>query len=241
MISNELTQLLGEQKQLRDLAQDQKKMLEFGIQYQRWYTRAVKIVEALAPDRLDEFISYYRIDPKRKGLDAGNYTIQDYIKGIVPSENYFDERSFDSSQVTPVRLINQFQILSALQSRLDSVLSDVTGHLLTELEDLELEAAAKLTKINLRAAGALAGVVLERHLQQVARSHNVVIHKKDPTISDLNDSLKDKGAYDLPTWRKIQLLADIRNICSHKKSQEPTEAQVNELISGVNSVIKSIY
>ncbi|MBF8277611.1 MAG: hypothetical protein HW390_2684 [Candidatus Brocadiaceae bacterium] len=42
-------------------------------------------------------------------------------------------------------------------------------------------------KISSRAAGDLAGVVLERHLQRVAENHKRPIRKKAPTISDLND------------------------------------------------------
>ncbi|MCJ7812556.1 hypothetical protein MUP95_04455, partial [bacterium] len=113
--------------------------------------------------------------------------------------------------------------------------------LFAELQDSELNAAVQLKKISKRAAGALAGVVLERHLQRIAENHKIVIRKKSPTISDLNDPLKQEGVYDVPTWRKIQLLADIRNLCSHQKESEPTDEQVDELISGVNSVIKSVF
>jgi hypothetical protein len=87
----------------------------------------------------------------------------------------------------------------------------------------------------------LAGVVLERHLQRAATNHGITIRKKAPTISDLNDPLKQAGAYDVPTWRKIQLLADIRNICSHEKGQDPTTEQIDELILGVNSIVKSVF
>ena len=87
----------------------------------------------------------------------------------------------------------------------------------------------------------MVGVVLERHLQRAAKNHNIPIGKKLPTISDLNDPLKNKGVYGTPVWRKIQLLADIRNLCSHQKTTEPTDEQVEELIAGVNSVIKSVF
>ena len=84
-------------------------------------------------------------------------------------------------------------------------------------------------------------MILEGHLQRVTQNHNITIRKKTPTIADLNDPLKNAGVYDNPTWRKIQLLADIRNLCSHKKSREPTDDEVVELISGVNWIIESIF
>ena len=45
-----------------------------------------KLVEALASERLNEFTSYYLIDPKRKITDASNYVLQDYIKGVVQQQ-----------------------------------------------------------------------------------------------------------------------------------------------------------
>jgi hypothetical protein len=45
----------------------------------------------------------------------------------------------------------------------------------------------------LRAAGAVAGVVLEKHLRQVCDDHKITVAKKNPTIGDLNELLK-KGA-----------------------------------------------
>ena len=95
--------------------------------------------------------------------------------------------------------------------------------------------------MNLRAAGALEGVVLEGHLQRVAANHGVSVRKKDPAISDLNDPLKERGVYAIPTWRKIQYMADLRNICAHQKGVDPTAEQVNELIAGVNTVVKTIF
>lgn len=240
-VKKELEKLLDSQKELLELSTDTKDTISFGTKYQRWYSRAYKVVQSLAPERLAEFSSYYLIDPKRKISDAGNYVIQDYIKGIGARMDHYKQPLWDANNVIAIRFLNQVQILSSLSSRIDSVLQDVTGHLFAELQDSELSAAAQLKKVNLRAAGALAGVVLERHLQRVAVNHNTAPTKKNPTISDLNDPLKKAGVYDVPTWRKIQLLADIRNICSHQKSVEPTAEQVDELISGVNFVVKSIF
>jgi hypothetical protein len=56
------------------------------------------------------------------------------------------------------------------------------------------------------------------------------------------DRLSEFASYYLidPKW-KIQLLADIRNLCRHQKALEPTDEQVDELISGINAAIKSIF
>lgn len=240
-VKQELAALLEEVKKLVKLAADSKDIIAFGWEYQAWYSRATKVVESLAPERLSEFAGYYLIDPKRKATYYTNYTIQDYIKAVAARTDHYDKPLWDVNNTVQIRITNQAQILSSLSTRIDSVLQDVKGHLFAELQDKELEAARQLVKVNHRAAGALAGVVLERHLQRAAINHGVVPNKKNPTISDLNDPLKQKGVYGVPLWRKIQLLADIRNLCSHQKDAEPTEDQVSELIDGVNAVIKSVF
>ncbi len=37
------------------------------------------------------------------------------------------------------------------------------------------------------------------------------------------------------------MLADIRNVCDHKKEKEPTEQQVTDLIDGTNKVLKTVF
>lgn len=239
-IKRELDALIKEQSDLIELVDKIDNLIKFGTKYQHWYTRAIRIVEALAPDRLDEFKNYYQIDPKRKAYNSSTYNIQDYVMGRGASKNWQGNPNWDIHNVVAIRFLNQVQILSALQTRIDSVLSDVAGSLFAELQDSELASAPDLLKVNTRAAGALAGVVLERHLQRVAANHKVAIRKKSPTIADLNDLLKKADIYDTATWRKIQLMADIRNLCTHQKQNEPTKEQVKELISGVNSIIKSV-
>lgn len=213
----------------------------FSSKYQQWYARALRVVITLAPDRLREFASYYEVDRKRKAIDITSYRIQDFLNGFAPTANrYTGEIPYDREVVTHLAVYNQLMILQALTSRLDSVLTNVEGRIATELQDAGLAAARQLLKISWRAAGALAGVVLEDHLQRVAAARGVKIAKKDPTIADLNDPLKAADVYDQPTWRRIQFLAETRNVCSHKKSQQPSESQVQELLDGTAWIIANI-
>jgi hypothetical protein len=111
-----------------------------------------------------------------------------------------------------------------------------------DIFDSELEAADHLLKNKFaRAAGALAGVVLERHLGEVCSSHNITLRKKDPTISDLNDALKAASVIDTAQWRSIQHLGDLRNLCDHNKQVEPTAEQVRDLLTGVAKVTKTTF
>ena len=238
-ISKEVTALYDQGVKLVQAFQKKDKKQNFPYAYQNWYTQALRVVEILAPDRYPEFKSYYEIDPKRKSLGYGTYVIQDYLKGVAPGS--YQLRDFDISAQTVQNAFNQLTILSSLSERVDSVLANIDTALLSEIQDAELETAKKLSKISLRAAGSLTGVVIENHLQKLAKNHGIKLRKKSPTISDLNDPLKSEGIFDTPTWRKVAYLADIRNICSHKKDAEPTKEQVNELIDGANWLVKSTF
>ena len=90
-IKKELKDLLNQQGPLIVLLDkwESKRILAFGTAYQAWYTRATKLVESLASERLDEFIRYYRIDPKRKALRNNTYVIQDYINGYGSGANMY--------------------------------------------------------------------------------------------------------------------------------------------------------
>lgn len=216
---------------------------QFGKIYQEWYSSALKIVQALAPDRLEEFKSCYLRDSKREKISRQNYTIQDYLMGIkapLTGVRGHRHKAFDEIEAIQPILMSQLQILASLESRIDNVLQDVTGGLLAEIQDRELTTAQHLIGINLRAAGAVAGVVLEGHLQQVAKNHSIPVSAK-ATLANLNDPLKNNGVYKQTEWRKIQHLTDLRNLCCHKDQDEPTKEQVIELIQGVDSIVKTVY
>jgi hypothetical protein len=129
-----------------------------------------------------------------------------------------------------------------VKTRFESSLFDIRQLVQADLFDSELDAARELGKHKFtRAAGALAGVVLERHLAQVCDNHNIKMTKKAPNIADLNNALKEASVIDVPQWRFIQHLADIRNLCDHDKKSEPTVEQVDDLIAGVMKVTKTLF
>ena len=140
------------------------------------------------------------------------------------------------------RFTIQLAILHSCVSRIDEILADIKGILQSNLFDDELSAAEELFKKgHLRAAGALAGVTLECHLATVAENHEVKISKKNPTIADLNEALKIAEVYDVPDWRFIQRLGDIRNLVVHNKDREPTKDEIDDLIKGTQKIIKTIF
>ena len=209
--------------------------------YQQWYTECRAVIKQLLPDRLDEFDQLYKGDGRRKATDFTSYTIQDWLVGNRARQDARGVREFNDGAVIYMRFQTQLAIFASAETRIDSILFDIKQVTQADLFDSELDAARELLRNGfLRAAGVVAGVVLERHLRQVMENHNVSI-RKNPTISSFNDCLKDGGVLDIPSWRAIQRLADIRNYCGHDKEREPTKDEVEELISGVEKYTKTLF
>lgn len=226
---------------------ESKKLLEelkgtFEREYQNWYTQAVALIRQLIPDRSAEFQELYKGDGKRKATTVQTYHIQDWLNGVRSGTQYTGEKYYDDFAVTTMRFSTQLAILQAVHTRFESSLYDIQQLVRADLFDSELEASRELLKSGfLRAAGAVAGVVLEKHLAQVAANHAVATRKAHPTISDLNDLLKAGGILDVPAWRNVQRLGDLRNLCDHNKHREPTKDEIEELINGVEKLTKTLF
>ena len=216
-----------------------KALPNFRLKYQTWYSESKILIKQLLPDRLEDFIRYYEKPKSRNAITVENYKIEDYLQGLSITRGV-------TEVVGPQDAIPLFQqqleILKSIKQRFESTLFDIKQLVQADLFDNELASARELLKHNfIRAAGAVAGVVLEKHLGNVCASHNLKIAKNAPTISDYNELLKSSSVLDIPNWRHIQLLGDIRNLCDHNKNVEPTSEQVKDLIDGVEKVIKTIF
>jgi len=206
--------------------------------YQTWYSQALSVIRTLLPERLAEFEDQYRVT-KRKEIDYLNYTISDYLLGLTVTRS--GQEVVRPRVAFRAKFLHQLTILNSAMERAGSLLSNIEGVLQYELFESEIAAAADLLRKGFRrAAGALVGVTLEAHLAKVAETHAVKIPKKNATIADLNDPLRSANVVDLPMWRLIQRLADIRNLCAHSKDREPTADEVADLIAGVKKVIAEV-
>lgn len=199
---------------------------KFYAGYQMWYTRALSIISQLLVERLNEFNYLY----DNRGVDS--------IVGLLVNPSL---KSTFGDEVYG-KFVQQYRIVESAQSRLDNTITNIQGLIQAEILDNEIMASIELSKSgHLRASGTLAGVVLERHLAKLCLSKNLKSNKKNPTIADWNEILKDANIYTVPTWRNIQYLADIRNYCTHPKDREPTKEEVDELIRGVQRITKTIF
>lgn len=214
---------------------------DFKSSYQSWYSECIVLLKLLLPDRLNDFIRLYEKPKGRKEIGFENYRIEDALQGLRITRYSGSEVIADSKAAIP-HFKQQVAILDSLNNRFESSLYDIRQLVQADLLDSELDAARELLKHKfMRAAGAVAGVVLEKHLLEVCNNHDIKITKKHPTIADLNDVLKNSEVIGTAEWRFNQHLADIRNLCDHNKKKEPTSEQVSDLIDGVAKVAKTIF
>jgi hypothetical protein len=218
-----------------------KKLPSFIDSYQKWYSRSQAVVKQVLPDRLSDFVSHYEYTRVRKNIDFQNYMIRDYLQGLRITRGGGYEVIADGSAAIP-EFKQQLNIVRAAKDSLQSTLMDLTAVLQADLFDTEIETAGALAKAGyLRAAGAICGVVIEKHLNHVGNIHNLKIVKKNPGISELAQILRTSGVITLAQERFIQSLADTRNLCSHAKGREPTKDEITELVEGTGKVLKTIF
>lgn len=210
--------------------------------YQEWYSEAVEVVRQILPNRVVEFETLY-CEEKKKGLTSLTFGVQDWLLGRRSGVNTLTgEKIFDDFAAAVMKFQSQIGVLRSAERRFRSALFDIQQMVQAGVFDSELDAARELLRSGfLRGAGAMAGVVLEKHLSQVCAGHSITVRSKKPTISTYNDALKDNNLVDIPTWRFVQRLADIRNFCGHNKEREPKKAEVSELIEGTEKVTKTIF
>lgn len=189
------------------------------VTYQQWFSATRAILERNQRSRLKEF-------------DALHVNVTEAL-----TRNYMTQ----GDQLTTMsNLRQQSNILQAVPSYLRYSAFDIELEAYATLMDDEVAAAAALVKQGfLRPAGALLGVILERYLKNLLRKREPpVSFRQNATLSTLNDLCKDV-VYDQITWRRVQHLSDLRNLCAHEKEREPTKSEVGELLTGVSGIIRS--
>jgi len=229
----DIDNLIKEGERLLSILKSNRSLSQFRKEYEIWYSESLSLVKIVLPNRVKDFEKYYY----QKGEECLRkyMSYQGYLSDFIISET-------EAIEVIKVLFENQLGIVKAAKRRFESSLFEIRQLVQADLFDSELDAARELNKKGfIRGAGAIAGVVLEKHLAQVCSNHSIKITKKNPSINYLNQLLKDNDIIEIQTWRFIQHLADLRNLCDHNKKREPTKEEIEELINGVEKITKSIF
>ncbi|MFC6759590.1 hypothetical protein ACFQFQ_09000 [Sulfitobacter porphyrae] len=153
-----------------------KKLPNFDGDYQAWYSKSQALIKQVMPDRLADFISYFEVPKGRKTVDFQSYMIRDYLQGLQTSRH--GEVIADRSAAIP-EFRQQLNMVKAAKTALGSKLMDLKGVLQADLFDTEVETAGALAKAGyLRAAGAICGVVIEKHFRHICEVHKITVRKK---------------------------------------------------------------
>ncbi len=209
---------------------------DFEGQYQGWYTRALPLMQQLAKDRYAEFRAFYEGEPDRGLVLPHTYAVQDYLLGNLP-----EREGFDHEYETARCISSQLAILKAVAERLEWQTVDTVDQAGRSLQLAELETARELIKISERAAGALAGTVLQTFLAALARKHQLKFRKNSPTSRDYAEALKAANALDVPVWSQCTWLAEIHERSLRPDGEGPTKAQVRDLIDGTHWLITNVF
>ena len=85
----------------------------------------------------------------------------------------------------------------------------------------------------------MAGVILEQHLKTLCFAQTPPLTLRGNTIDPLSETLKSAKVYDQTQHRRIQVMADIRNRCSHSVTTPASKEEIWELIEDVGKFISS--
>jgi len=233
----DIDNLIKNGEKLLSILKTNETLIKFRKGYEIWYSESLSLIKIVLPNRSEDFEKYY--------YQKGERSFKDYITYTPPREEGFVFDTFVPAEaVDCARALfeNQLGIVKAAKRRFESSLFDIKQLVQKDLFDSELDAAQELNKKGFaRGAGAVAGVVLEEHLSQVCENHKIKVTKKKPTINDYNQLLKDNNVIEIKDWSFIRHLADLRNLCDHKKKKEPTKEDIEELINGVDKIRKTVF
>ena len=205
--------------------------------YQVWYTQALRMVARVLPERRREFEGYYRDDHDGRHESATICAILGSLRGPRATGEKRDALAglFDPGleQATFLHLLGMQ--VAILASAVPTLLPQV------RLPDRELQAARSLLSAgHRRAAGALAGVVLERHLSRVAQRHDLSLSERESaSLALLDRALREAGVYGAARSRQIERLAKLRDACLGPKKKVSPQL-VSKLLSGAEETLQHV-
>jgi len=160
--------------------------------------------------------------------------------GVTPDSFESNSDNYSAALVNSYNM--QRSIVGSAPVRLNSILNDIRFIAQADLFDSEIDTAKELLKSGfLRASGAVAGVVLDKHLKELCIKYEIRFKKRKPMIGDYNDALLKAERIENTTFRRIQHFADLRALCVHDKDREPTKEEIDELIRGVDAIVKTVF
>lgn len=200
-------------------------------EYNSFYTRSSLIIEKILPNRINEFHQCYKLTSENKlaKYDISTYLIR--VQCISLSRDY---------ELEAIKLFErQLSILESAYDTLNTVFFNIENDIRHNIYIDELDSAEHLLKSGyIRAAGSVAGVVLENHLKVVCKGISTISLDGSETLSKYNMLLKNEIGDVL--WGRVDAISRIRNLCDHAKDREPTKKEVQFLINETREMLQEL-
>ncbi len=208
--------------------------------YQIWYDSAYEWVRLLRPRKLEEFEELYTGSKHAQNmgdLHPSHAGIKRFFQGqpIIIGNKVIDYfHNFNTS-------FNQQQdILIAIRDNFDNPLFNLETDIRHGVYESEMNIAKEFQEHeNLRMAGAIASLVIEVHLKNIAIKHGIPIKEKTE-VSDYNNFLKRKGVCDSGLSDQIKSCKKTRNKCIHTDKGDPSDGEISTIIHIADRVINEI-
>lgn len=205
----------------------------FEVGYQSWYSRSLPLMKQLGPDRYAEFQRFYSRHGKSTVHWSRDAVIHDYLLGV--------QGGLEDSREAAARCFrSQLAILKSVADRLAWVQMDTEEQAERGLQLAFLEAARGLIEVNERAAGVLAGSVLESYLKKLAIKHRLKFRKHVPLLREYIEALHTGKIFDIPVHAQAVWLAEIA-ARSRNAGEEPTKHQVRDLVDGTRWLVANVF
>lgn len=200
----------------------------FAREYHHWYETAASFLGEISPDAKADFVRFY------EGVSRS--TMRDDPPIVLVLRDLGNTAMRSSLER---KLSSQIGIIQAIPAMLDVRAFSLRQILSADLFTDELSTSRELLKTgHARAAGAVAAVVLERHLKLMCERHGIALGERE-TVGSLNAKLQEKYA-DPTEYRRVLWLNELRAQCDHVKEVEPTVGKVEEFIEAVAKFVSTV-
>ena len=205
--------------------------------YAAWYAQAAQLVHDFLPESTFDVFKNAHID--------GVYSPKSYCESS-------SDMGVTGKKVMKKRLNFMLGVFSTIRPRLEKTIFQLYSEIRTKVFTSELDACKSLleqakdrrkagenTELPVRATGAIAGVVLERHLVSVASGRGITI-KPRATLGSLVKTLADGQVIDSMYEDRLKACTKIRNKCDHALKDKPTVEDVQHLINETEFFVGSL-
>lgn len=193
----------------------------------------------------DDFFIHHHVKPefhKEFQSSALSFIVDIY------GENHPFYKQFDENvkNAIPSAIENGIGILKSIKTEIEKGwLVTLKGLVAAEIFTDFIEIAEYLLSQKYKdPAAVIIGSVLEEHLRQLSRKHNLPVDEVKPNgkmipmkAESLNIELAKNGIYNLLEQKSVTSWLDLRNKAAHGKYNEYTAEQVDLLIQSITSFI----